>query len=163
MKKIFLVLLTVLLLTGCNSSIENNDNDNNQKEKEEIKEVEIVNFKYAYGSPMGLYYDYEIYYEDNTILYKKYFYNGKDETIVKEADKSVLKEIDKIIKENEIDKWDGFNKSKDNVLDGSGFTLSVTYNNGTSIKAHGYMKYPTKYKEKIKPLIDYLNKLGEYN
>lgn len=79
----------------------------------------------------------------------------------KEIDKSYLEELAKIINDNEIYKWNGFDKSDKNILDGSSFTLEVNYSNGKTLKAHGYMKYPKNYNEGHKVLSDFLEQIIE--
>lgn len=142
MKKVFIILILLLSLTGCNKKEDN----------------EITYFKYTYGSPMGLYYEYEIKYDDNNQLMLHYYnYKGSDGIVELMVTKYNLKEINEIIKENNIDKWNGFNKQNENVLDGSGFDLEIHYSDDTSIKAHGYMIYPENYETSSKPLKEYLN------
>ena len=46
-----------------------------------------------------------------------------------------------------VNKWDGFNKSDKNVLDGNSFSFSYSNTDNKSIEAHGYMKWPNNYRE----------------
>ena len=46
------------------------------------------------------------------------------------------------------------------MLDGYSFSLKITYKDGQSINAHGYMKYPDNYRVASDALTDYLNTLG---
>lgn len=50
-----------------------------------------------------------------------------------------------IIRQNKVDKWDGFQKYEPGILDGMDFVLSVKYDNGDSISAKGYMQWPDGY------------------
>lgn len=149
-KKVFLILLlTVILIgiTGCNS-------------KEKI-DSDIISFKYHYGSYNGYYYEYDINIIDEKIVFTKKGYNNEKLNMEKEIDKSYLEELAKIINDNEIYKWNGFDKSDKNILDGSSFNLEVNYSNDKSLKAYGYMKYPKNYKEGHKALSDFLEQIIE--
>ena len=149
MKKIVYVLLLVftslLSLTGCGKKVENN--------------VNIVSFKYSYGSHMGFYYDYTLTLDGDDVTFNKYIYGEEEQGTVMSISASSLEDIKKIINENEIYKWDGFDKSNDNVMDGSEFNLEVIYDDGSKIVAHGYMKYPDNYEESSKPLKEYLDSI----
>ena len=46
-----------------------------------------------------------------------------------------------------IDRWDGFDKNKKNVSDGSTFTLNITLADGGSVSAHGSNAFPDHYTE----------------
>ena len=136
MKKIFifgLLVISVFLITGCNKS-------------NEIKS-DIVSFKYYYGGYHGGYYKYNISKVEDDIIFTAKGSNGIKLDgikldIDKKIDKSYLKELSKIINENKIYEWNGFNKHNKDVQDGYGFSIEVNYENGEVIKANGYMEYP---------------------
>ena len=65
----------------------------------------------------------------------------------KEITKKEVKKIENILKKYEVYKWDGFNKSDQNVLDGNSFDISIILKNKETIRAYGYMKYPNNYRE----------------
>ena len=46
-----------------------------------------------------------------------------------------------------IDRWDGFDKNKKNVSDGSAFTLNMTLADGVAVSAHGSNVFPDYYAE----------------
>lgn len=149
-KKVFLtLLLTVILIgiTGCNS-------------KEKI-DSDIISFKYHYGSYNDYYYEYDINIIDEKVVLNAKGYNAVNLNVEKEIDKSYLEELAKIINDNEIYKWNDFDKSDKNILDGYGFNLEVNYSNGKTLKAHGYMKYPKNYNEGHKVLSEFLEQIIE--
>lgn len=119
----------------------------------------IVSFEYSYGGYPDVIWEYRIYTEnDKTYMYA----NAMNVTFVKftkEIDDVVLDDITKIVKENEIYKWDGFNKSDIFVSDGNGFSLSIKYSDGKEIEASGHMKYPNNYEVGHEALSSYLEKL----
>lgn len=149
-KKVFLILLLIVILigiTGCNS-------------KEKI-DSDIISFKYHYGSYNDYYYEYDINIIDEKVVLNAKGYNAVNLNVEKEIDKSYLEELAKIINDNEIYKWNDFDKSDKNILDGYGFNLEVNYSNGKTLKAHGYMKYPKNYNEGHKVLSEFLEQIIE--
>ena len=71
----------------------------------------------------------------------------EEETLKIEISPKEINKIEKILKENEIGNWNGFQKTDKNVLDGNSFSLSIRFTNNDSISASGYMKYPNNYKK----------------
>ena len=65
-----------------------------------------------------------------------------------EVDKYQIKRFESLLNEINIYKWNGFNKSDKNVLDGSSFSISINWGDERNISAHGYMMYPSGYREK---------------
>ena len=58
-----------------------------------------------------------------------------------------------------IDRWNGFDKNKKHVSDGSSFTLSLTLADGGTVTAHGSNAFPDHYTEvssQIRALYDEL-------
>ena len=51
----------------------------------------------------------------------------------------------KILEDNNVVEWDGFNKFDKYVLDGNGFSFSLENKNGEKVSADGYMKWPKNY------------------
>ncbi len=121
----------------------------------------IIEFSYEHGSYFGGYNEYHLYYTEEGIAHIEAIgYNGSELNIDKDIDESVFGEIEKIVNEQEIYKWDGFDESDNDILDGSSFSLKIMYKDGQSINAHGYMKYPDNYRVASDALTDYLNTLG---
>lgn len=134
---------------------------NNNEGDREIIDSNIIEFSYEHGSYFGGYNDYHLYYTEEGIAHIEAIgYNGSELNIDKDIDESVFGEIEKIVNEQEIYKWDGFDESDNDILDGSSFSLKIMYKDGQSINAHGYMKYPDNYRIASDALTDYLNTLG---
>ena len=51
----------------------------------------------------------------------------------------------RIIDEYDVPRWDGFDESEENVLDGEGFWLEIALTDGTSITARGENAFPENY------------------
>ena len=141
--KKLLAAFTLLFCAGCSSKIES--------------DITFFQFSQDYG--LGGYCVYIIKIEDNKVIYSKEAVGMETDSIEKEIDKKALEDIQKIINDKEIYKWNGFDRYDKDVLDGSGFSLIVNYSNGERISANGYMKYPTNYREGADALLEYLNKL----
>lgn len=116
-KSIFITLciISLLLLSGCN--------------KKQIY-LEITYFKYEYGSYGSGYYDYTINTENGKVLFNANGYSGAELNINKVITQSDLERLSKVITDNGIDKWNGFNKSDSNAMDGYSFELKITYKSG---------------------------------
>lgn len=63
------------------------------------------------------------------------------------VDETFVRKLTDICNAHKISRWNGFHKSDKNVLDGSGFSLGVTYEGGGKISAGGYMRYPKGFSE----------------
>ena len=149
MIKKVLVFLLCLLSFGCIAKT-NNTKDNNV----------ITYFKYSYCGGEGILYTYEIQKTENKILFTKSLFIGKEYKYEKEINKNILDNIKTIISDYEVFKWNGFDKSDDRIMDRDDFNLNVTHEDGTIIKANGYMKYPDGYDYSSKFLIDYLESIN---
>ena len=53
--------------------------------------------------------------------------------------------IEKVVMENTLDSWDGYQKSNPNVLDGGGFSFSAKFTDGSEIHASGSNACPENY------------------
>ena len=131
---------------------------NNTDKPNVSKSNKITSFEYSFGSYFGGYYDYQIYQEGNKYIFIGNGKNGVDLSINETIDRSVLDDIQEIIQKYDVKKWNGFNKSNRNILDGHSFSLFVRYDDH-KIRAHGYMKYPDNYKLFQEEIIEYFDTL----
>jgi len=84
--------------------------------------------------------------ENGTRLYaEELFYGGRIADRVTEAD--VLDELGELAGKYRVDRWDGFDKNKKPVRDGSSFTLTIVLADGSTISAHGNNAFPKNYPE----------------
>ncbi|MBR4555065.1 MAG: hypothetical protein IKO27_05670 [Ruminococcus sp.] len=96
----------------------------------------------------GFDYDYDCDTADGRGVISIRIEGVREEDALKlDADEGFAEELERIIAEYGLRKWDGFSKSDQNVLDGSSFGFSVRYDDKSSISAHGYMRYPKNYAE----------------
>lgn len=107
------------------------------------KKIDVTSFELIYSNGYSANANGRYIYKNNTIIYKKSGYS-ENKLRTTYVDNTFKEKLEKIIKEYDVLSWDGFNSSDDLALDGDSFTLTVV-NNGKTIKAHGYMRYPKYY------------------
>ena len=133
------IVVTILLII-----LLNNKKDGNEPSK--IKDINSLYFTYSVGYAANAYYRYEL--ECNGKCMIKIKPNGIPEEETKEyevSDELMIKLTD-MLNNYEVYKWDGFDKSAKDVLDGDSFRFSIEKKDGTSIHASGYMMWPTNYR-----------------
>ena len=140
MKKLFILLIPIIIITYILLKI--------KKKPVEIEYIKYMHFGYSTGTMINANVSYNLTFKDGKYLVQ-IKPNGKteEETKEKEITKKEVKKIENILKQYEVYKWDGFNKSDQNVLDGNSFDISIILKNGETIRAYGYMKYPNNYRE----------------
>lgn len=139
------IILTIFILVTIITIIYLILNKPNNK-KVEISEIKRFTFSYTTGYMVNAYVRYEIEYKANKYI-ARIKPNGKkeEELLETELDLETIKNIEKILKDNNVSKWNGFNKVDKDVLDGNSFSISITMSNDEQITASGYMKYPDNY------------------
>ena len=69
----------------------------------------------------------------------------EEEKLEFEVDESFAKELEAFLAENEVGRWNGFQKSNKTAADGKSFSLYITMADGSEVDARGYMKWPKNY------------------
>jgi len=110
---------------------------------------------YQYGDDYKYYPGGGIEYEDILDEGGNYLRISKDIKLTK-AD---MKKLRDIIIDQDIVSWNGFNQSLKGVVDDYGFSLEITYEDGSKITAQGYGKSPKNYNESVKVLNGFLIEL----
>lgn len=64
-----------------------------------------------------------------------------------EGDEDMLRDVQRIVGAYDITKWDGFNESDPNVLDGTMLFFYAKLADGKEINAHGTNAYPERFNE----------------
>lgn len=145
MKKIHLIILIVfiiIIIIGVILMLKKT------KKPIEISNIKYMHFGYSTGTMVNSYVYYDIDYENNAYYATIKPNNIADEDKLKiEISTEIVDKIESIFKKYEVQKWDGFNKSDQNVLDGNSFSLSIGFMNKERISASGYMMYPKNYRE----------------
>ena len=75
-------------------------------------------------------------------------------------DDRYVDEIFHVIEEYDLYRWDGFDESREDVLDGEGFSLEAIFRDGTSILASGDNAFPTDYFPAIGEIQRILESIG---
>ena len=94
------------------------------------------------------------------ILFKAEGYSQKLFSIEEEIDEAVLDDLVRIMEEENILAWDGFQQYNTEVRDGFSFTLRARFEN-RAINASGYMKEPENFKAGHQKLSGYLLGLAQ--
>ena len=127
-----------------------------------IKITKIIRFSFEYSVGYAMYANeiFELENKDGKYKAKVKLTGVPDEqATIFDVDEAFEQKLEEIIKQFEVKKWDGFNKSNKMVLDGNSFSLSIRMEDDNSISASGYMKWPKKYgefKEKVVELFKQL-------
>ena len=132
--------------------------------KVDISNSELVSFTFNRGYGLGGAINYKIYRENGNVYYEVESFTGKtydDSETRKEIDSVFLNDLEKIIIENDIASWNGFDEADSSIEDGSGFKLEIKYVDGKEINAKGYMKYPANYKDIEKKIDDFLTTVAK--
>jgi hypothetical protein len=131
------LIVMVCLLTGC------------FKKKIRVENLKSFHYSYSVGYYMNASYSYDIEKKDD-----KYIVSIKDAGMPEEkarkytVEKGKIQQFESLLNEIEIYRWNGFQKSDKNVLDGNSFSLSIWLENKENISASGYMMWPSHYTEK---------------
>ena len=123
----------------------------------------ITSFCFSHnGMSMADCYSYSITQDINSIRLQADLYAG-NKTIDVVVDETVLENLGNIVSRHHLDQWNGFDKTNSMVLDGEGFSLSITLADENRITASGDNAFPKGYtdvKREICALFDAL--IDEY-
>jgi len=126
----------------------------------------IVSFVYSHGgSSTYEIYSYEVAKDEETGAMTVYYdLNCGYETYELPADAELKQALSEIIDGHNLRKWDGFKETNSMVLDGTNFSLHVSFEDGTEISAHGSNSFPGGYGEAAEAIdglfLDFLKKNG---
>lgn len=117
------------------------------RKKVSIDDIKSFHFSYSTGTMMYANVAYDLRCDEKCIAVIKPSGVADTEALEVSCDDNVRNEIKKLMEKYHVDKWNGFDKSDNNVLDGNSFSLSIEMQNGETITAYGYMKWPLNYRE----------------
>ncbi len=155
---IFIIVLIIYLT---------NKNDNNPPVvKVDIKDIKTLHYSYSVGYAMYANCVYDLKCEeDKCMLTIKPNGFPEEDARTYDVDDNSIKEVINILNKYEVSKWDGFQKSDKNVLDGNSFSFSLTTKDGKNISASGYMMWPDNYgivKNELKMIFDGFIREGDF-
>ncbi|MBQ3306583.1 MAG: hypothetical protein IJG68_00160 [Bacilli bacterium] len=110
-----------------------------------IENIKSLEYFYTTGYYINADVRYNIECEKSCILKIKPQGKSNEEQEEYELSEETLKQIEDLLNKYQVSEWDGFNKTDSRVLDGNSFHFYVTYEDGKSISASGYMSYPKNY------------------
>ena len=148
--RIGVLFMVALLLGGCG--------------KKPIESIRSFDFGYGTGNMMNASVRFEVRYDRKEGTYTAVVKGSgvaEEDADVYPIDESFLNELIVFLNENEIQKWDGFQKSDKHVMDGNGFHLSIWTHEGDTISASGYEKYPKNYNDVKNGIITIFAKLNK--
>ena len=153
MKKVLIIVsvLLIVLLGGLMIIL--------KRDVKEISSLKSLEYSYSAGMTVNGYSRYKVECNDKCIALIKPVNLAEEEKKEIELTNDQVAVIEELLKKYEVNKWDGFNKSDANVLDGSSFSISIVMKNGDIISAHGYMKWPDNFREVSSTLDSFFEEL----
>ena len=113
-----------------------------------IGEIGYFSFVYGNGSMINGSVSYTLKLKDGVYTASvKPLYEPEEATKTFTVDASFARKLEQLLVQYKVGKWNGFNKFNKMIMDGDNFGLSVIMTDGTSLDAHGYMKWPKNYSE----------------
>ncbi len=111
-----------------------------------ISDIKSFCFSYSVNMMMNGNVSYEVILEDGKYkaIIKPYMVS-KDNALVLDFTDEQVEKLKNILIDNDVGKWNGFDKNNKMVLDGNSFSLFIRFVNGEDISAYGYMMWPSNY------------------
>ena len=111
-----------------------------------IGEIQSFSFSYNAGSTIYSYANYRLEWKEGAYTATvKHCDEPEEAARVFSVDESFVRELEQFLIDNDVGKWNGFDKASRTVMDGDGFSLYITMMDETSLDARGYMKWPKNY------------------
>ena len=141
--KIIAVITAMLFAGGCGTNTPDNnilDGGNKMAEKKEIR-----SFSYSHNGSISYDgYNYTFYQDENGVHLTAELNCGWEKLDV-DLEDGIMEQLETIVFEHQMYQWDGFSKTDTNVMDGEGFSLDITFMDGTTVSAHGSNAFPSGY------------------
>jgi len=164
MKKFQLIFVWMLMMVLCGCSKKAEPEQQPEKMQEQAEPMEITAFSFTHtgmSTEECFLYSAEQTKEGIRLYTEELFSGGLIVDIT--VDEPVLEQLGEIADKYQLNKWDGFDKSNQHVMDGNQFSLSVTLTDGKTISAHGNNRFPDGFgdaKQEICELFEGL--IGKY-
>lgn len=140
-------ILCVIGCCGCSKIMPKTEATNVPVVDTEAETSSITAFKFSHsGMPRDDCYNYSVSQEADGLHLNAELFAGSS-VVDAVIDEAVLEELSAIAQRYHLDKWDGFNKTNSNALDGEGFSISITFADGSSVSASGRNAFPNGYAE----------------
>ncbi len=116
------------------------------KKPREIRDIQHLRFTYSCGMEMN---DQVAYTLDKTETGYSATVKPQgvdhDDYLSADVDEGFVRQVEELLQRNHVEKWYRFNKRARSIMDGIGFTLYITMENGKEVDAVGYMRWPDGY------------------
>ena len=134
-KALVCLVIIAVILTGCAHL------------KKTGTDAQISSFSYQHsGMHTGLIYTYTFQKEIDG--YTAHYELNCGQTVFSvSVDADFAVELKRIVDENNLYAWDGFDEAPRDVLDGESFTIRIEFEDGTKIRACGSNSYPKGYQD----------------
>ena len=111
----------------------------------DISDTHITSFYYSYdGTIGGNSHRYEIKVADGVATIKVEDMLHRDYgDMYDTVDAAFMDSLERLCAKHKVNRWDGYDKYNPHVCDGHGFSMSVHYDNGKSMHAHGMNMSPS--------------------
>ena len=150
MKTKYIVIGVVILIVGVVCFMIFKKRDTIKEEDMDVTKIKSFYLTYTNGYAMNSYTRYQLRFDDGKYIAEiKPYGVSEDDLLEIEVDKEVMNKTVEILKKYEVNKWDGFDKTDQGVLDGDSFSLSVSLEEDKSISADGYMMWPEHYRDVV--------------
>ena len=144
-----LIMLGMLSFFGCKKPDgPMYEGSNGLGKKAKVNESGLASFVYSYdGTIGGNGYRYEIVKEkDGRTVFNYDAMQYRDLGVMSlEIDEKILEQLNDLYVKHNVCQWEGFNKYSKYISDGWGFFLSLSFNDGKSMSAHGSNCSPDGY------------------
>lgn len=129
------MLMMTFLLSGCSKTVP-------------AENLKSFHFSYSTGTMSNSSVSYDLSYKDGV-----YTASVKPDGVAEEdasvyiVDEAFVSKLEAALQENHVERWNGFQKSNPNVMDGNGFSFSYYTMDLEGCSASGYMSWPGNYGE----------------
>ena len=111
-----------------------------------ITNIKSFHFSYSTGNGMNSNVILELSHNDNNYIAKiKPDSEAHEHARCVEVGEEFINKFVSLLKRYRVERWNGFRKSDNHIFDGNCFNMSLYNQDGTSISASGYMKWPNNY------------------
>jgi len=101
--------------------------------------------------------------EDGTVLFQQFDHmRTGHEDLYDTLPAAFMDSLEAICSKHKIHRWDGFRGNNQYVCDGDGFSLSIRYEDGRKVDAHGMNSYPNGFREFRDDLYELCNPIRDH-
>ena len=125
----------------------------------------IKSFSYNYdGTIGGNSFSWKVTREENgTVLFRQSDHIRRGyENLSDTLPAAFMDSLEAICSKHKIHRWDGYREYNRYIQDGDGFTLSVSYEDGRTVDAHGMNKYPNGFRDFRDDLYELCNPVRDH-